>query len=76
MYREAPRFLLGRRRRGPPYGYRPGAQGRADGEGRTAGMKRIKPLKKFHIGPRTVKTAAAIIISLVIVNQYGASSAK
>ena len=39
-------------------------------------MKRAKPLKKFHIGPRTMKTAVAIIISLAIVNQYGASSAK
>ena len=39
-------------------------------------MKQVKPLKKFHIGPRTVKTAVAIIISLAIVNQYGASSAK
>ena len=30
----------------------------------------------FHIGPRTVKTAAAVILSMIIVDAYGATTSK
>lgn len=32
--------------------------------------------KRIHIGLRTIKSAAAVIISMVIVNSYGASTSK
>ena len=35
-----------------------------------------KPLPKIHIGLRTVKTTAAIVISMIIVDAYGASASK
>lgn len=35
-----------------------------------------KSLPKIHIGLRTIKTTAAIVISMVIVDAYGASSSK
>ena len=35
-----------------------------------------KPLPKIHIGLRTVKTTAAIVISMLIVDAYGASASK
>lgn len=31
---------------------------------------------KFHIGPRTIKTAAAVVISMIIVDFYGATTSK
>lgn len=31
---------------------------------------------KFHVGLRTIKTAAAVIIAMVIVNSYGTSASK
>ena len=35
-----------------------------------------KPLAKVHIGLRTIKTTVAIVISMVIVDSYGASASK
>ena len=35
-----------------------------------------KSLPKVHIGLRTVKTTAAIVISMIIVDSYGASASK
>lgn len=35
-----------------------------------------KPLPRLHIGLRTVKTTAAIVISMIIVDAYGASASK
>ena len=32
--------------------------------------------RRFHVGLRTIKTAAAIIVSMVIVDQYGSSASK
>ncbi len=31
---------------------------------------------KFHIGPRTIKTAGAVVISMLIVDLYGATTSK
>lgn len=31
---------------------------------------------KFHIGPRTIKTVAAVLISMIIVDFYGATTSK
>ncbi len=33
-------------------------------------------IKKVHVGLRTVKTAAAIIAAMVIVDQFGATSSR
>lgn len=35
-----------------------------------------KKLSRVHIGPRTVKTALAVIISMLIVDSYGASTSR
>lgn len=35
-----------------------------------------KKLTRFHIGLRTMKTAAAVVISMIIVDFYGATSSK
>lgn len=32
--------------------------------------------KKLHIGLRTVKTAAAIIVAMILVEPYGATSSR
>ena len=37
-------------------------------------MKTIPP--KIHIGPRTIKTVAAVIISMIVVDLYGATTSK
>ncbi len=36
---------------------------------------RVKNIK-FHVGPRTIKTAAAVVISMIIVELYGATTSK
>ncbi len=36
----------------------------------------MEKVKRFHIGLRTLKTAAAVIISMVLVNAYGTTSSK
>ena len=36
----------------------------------------MKKHKRIHIGLRTAKTAAAVIISMLIVELYGATSSK
>lgn len=36
----------------------------------------LPKLSKFRVGPRTIKTAAAVIISILIVDSYGATTSK
>lgn len=36
----------------------------------------MKKLQKIHIGPRTVKTAVAVIIAMVIVDAYGTTESR
>lgn len=36
----------------------------------------MKKLQRIHIGPRILKTAAAVILSLVLVDAYGTTSSK
>lgn len=39
-------------------------------------MKKLHKLNKIHIGPRTAKTAVAVLIAMVIVDAFGATDSR